>query len=308
MKKRNLMSSMLAGGIALATTSLNAQNNTYNNSADSVNQQPKKDQTTAGQYDSKYKDHERDSQTGDRFGNHNDTDMAGPSLKASTLIGMSVRDESGERLGRVQNLIVNLESHSAPFAIINYGGALGIGGKRVAVPLSDLKWSSDPKQLTIAATKEQFDAASSEPTGGWVSVAGADWMKHIDRFYGQPPSVDASRYERQENTGRFEGREPVRHQNDSVPSAIPAPNQKLTGPADYSTRAGGDQELTTKVNDIVRQQAGDNAGDVKVSIKGGVVTLSGKVGTEAQKQALQSQIKSLPGVDRVEDSDVRTRE
>jgi osmotically-inducible protein OsmY/sporulation protein YlmC with PRC-barrel domain len=56
-------------------------------------------------------------------------------LRASSIIGQTVRTESGERLGKVQDLIINLSSQSAPFAIVEYGGALGVGATKVAVPL-----------------------------------------------------------------------------------------------------------------------------------------------------------------------------
>ena len=115
------------------------------------------------------------------------TSVAGPSsFKVTTIIGLSVRNESGDLLGKVDNLIVSVDTHSMPFAIVEYGGALGIGGTRVAVPMANLKWSSEPKQLTLTATKEQFQAASSAPTGGWLAVADEDWTKSVDRFYGQP--------------------------------------------------------------------------------------------------------------------------
>lgn len=154
----------------------------------------------------------------------------GSDLKATSIIGQTVYSDTGERLGRVQDLIVSLQSHSVPFAIVGYGGTLGIGETRVAVPLTEIKWSGESHQLTMAATKEQFEVASPTPTGQWMAKAGENWIKNVDRFYGQPGQAGASRFERQENTGAMENREPVRNPleqlNSSTNSTNLPPEQK----------------------------------------------------------------------------------
>ena len=222
----------------------------------------------------------------------------GTCLKASSLIGMAVRDQSDERLGKVNDLVVNLSSQAAPFAIIEYGGALGIGVTRVAVPLTELKWSSEPKQLTFAGTKEQFQSASVAPTGGWTAVAGEDWAKNIDRFYGQPVTYQ-SRFERQESTGMEEGREPVRTPADHSKGATHLLNQQPGAPAINNTLFTDDY-VTEKVNGVVRQNMGDRADNIQITIKNGRVTLKGKAASQEQKQTIENQIKAVPGVDQVD--------
>jgi hypothetical protein len=233
------------------------------------------------------------------------TPATGSNVRASTIIGLQVRNDSGERLGKVQDIIVDFQSHSAPFAIVEYGGALGIGATHVAVPLTDLKWSSEPKQLLLSATKDEFQSANPAPTGGWMAISGEDWTKNVDRFYGQPASFDKSRYERQEATGVTQGREPVRNPKppeakgaaellNPTPGAVPEEKILVTKPTD--------EDLMATVNGLVREDVGQDADNIQVSIKDGVVTLKGKVANASQKQALESRIKALPGVTRIEDN------
>jgi hypothetical protein len=230
---------------------------------------------------------------------------AGSNLKASSIIGLQVRNDSGDRLGKVQDIIVNLESHSAPFAIVEFGGTLGIGATHVAVPLTDLKWSSDPKQLLLMATKDEFQSASSAPTGGWMVVSGEEWTRSVDKFYGQPSTTDRSRYERQETTGIIQGREPVRNPTEAKTEAKSA-NELLNPtpgavPEEKNLAKPTDDDLTATVNGLVRQDVGQDADNIQVSIQNGVVTLKGKA-SAAQKEALQTKIKALPGVTRIEDN------
>jgi BON domain len=203
----------------------------------------------------------------------------------------------------VRDLIVNLDTHTAPFAIIEYGGTLGLGETRVAVPLTDLKWSGQAGQFICTATKQQFDSASSTPKGGWMAVLGEDWTKNVDRYYGQPSAMTVSRFERQETTGMNEGREAVRNPSEqkgarSLEDPQPAANLGTTNTLAKPT----DEVLMTKVNSLIKQDLGNQASNIQVTIAKGVVTLNGKVATEAQKTMLEKQVKALPGVDRVQDN------
>ena len=282
MRNRNFIYALVAGGLALATTNLTAQGTeeplpVKSQSQATITQQgqlPKEGTLVGASYST--------------------------CLKASSIIGMAVHDQSGERLGKVDDLVVNLSSQAAPFAIIEYGGALGIGVTRVAVPLTELKWSSEPKQLTFAATKEQFQSASVAPTGGWTAVAGEDWAKNIDRFYGQPVTTEQSRFERQEATGAGEGREPVRTPAEPNKGSTRLLNQPPGLSPGITNTLSTDDYVTEKVNGVVRQNMGDRADNIQVTIKNGRVTLKGKAASQEQRQTIENQIKAVPGVDRVD--------
>jgi len=292
MRKTNLITALVAGGLALVTTNLRAQGTDEAIPITPAQQVPEElpspvpAQTRYPAERLKEKPELR-------------TELATtlPSLRASTIIGLTVRNDSGERLGRVQDLIVSLDARSVPFAIVEYGGTLGIGATRVAVPLSDLKFTPEPKQMTLSTTKDQFQTASPSPTGAWLAVAGEDWMNNVDRFYGQP--AISPPFERQEVTGMNQGREPVRT---PAETDLQQQNKPVANPANPGlTFRPTDQDLMNQINGLVHQQVGDNNG-VQVTIKEGTVTLKGQVADEAQKQTLEKQIKVMPGVDRVQDN------
>lgn len=290
MRNRNLITALVTGGLALTAANLTAQR-----AEEAV---PKPDQPQYTHETQKPKEVQSDNAF-----------TSGENLKASSIIGMHVRNDAGDRLGKVQDIIVNLQSRSAPYAIVEYGGALGIGATRIAVPLSDLRWSSDTKHLFMTATKEEFQSANVAPTGGWMVVSGEDWAKNVDKFYGQPAALDKSRFERQEATDIMKGREPVRNPTEvnTAPTEAKSAEQLLnptpgTVPEQKDLTKPTDEELVTKVNSLVRTDVGQDADNIQVSISGGVVTLKGKVPSAAQKKALENSIKALPGVTRIENN------
>jgi hypothetical protein len=286
MRKRNLIGTLVAGGLALATTNLTAASAEQGFAPKS---QP---------------------QSGDPAQSAKEAApaAAASNLKASQIIGQTVRNDSGERLGKVHDLIVNLEARSTPFAIIEYGGRLGIGATHVAVPMTDLMWSGEPRQLILRATRQEFESASSIPTGGWMAVSGEDWLKVVDRFYGQPSTVSQSRHERQRTFGAVEGREPVpRPAEDKAAAGLldPPPGANLGSPG---AAKPADKDLMGRVKGLIHQEVGDGANDVQATIDHGVVTLKGKVATDAQKKALETEIMALPGVELVQDDQMTVHE
>jgi osmotically-inducible protein OsmY len=289
MKNRSWITALVAGGLALTAANLTAQ------AADDTVPKPDQRQVT------------HENQPPKVTQPYTTTALpVGENMKASTLIGMHIRNDAGDKLGKLQDIIVNLESHSAPFAIVEYGGALGIGVTHIAVPLSSFKYTSEPKQLILSATKEEFQAASATPTGGWMIASGEEWAKNVDKYYGQPASMDRSRFERQEATDVFKGREAVRNPTEVRNPAEKSASELLnptpgTVPEQQNLNRSTDEDLTSRVTGLVRTDAGQDADNIQVSIKDGVVTLNGKA-SASQKQSLESKIRGLPGVTRVENN------
>ena len=214
-------------------------------------------------------------------------------------------------MGKVQDLVVNLQSDSVPCAIIESGGAFGlglIGQNKIAVPMTDLRWSNQSRELTVMATKDQLQAASSQPTGLWAAVQQQGGLAGVNRFYGQPTFFGQSPYERQEMPGYNQGREPVRnpaeqgYRSQSQQGVEVVTGQSQQGAGVVTSSQPGDQQLADRINSLVQQDIPNGSGSVEVVIKNGIVTLRGRVPSQAQKEVLENQIKALPGVDRVQDS------
>ena len=294
MKNKQMMAALLAGGLTLAT-GLKA--------AEPPNQAPPAPESTPPSQP-------QPGQSGQMQFNPN---TQGPRkaasaheqsyLSAAYILGREVRNDMGERLGTVHDLIINLDSDSARFAIIKSGGTLGIGGTRVAVPLKDLQWTGDTKEFIMAATKEQILSASAVPTGAWAFAVNQDWAAKVDRFYGDPGKFDLSLSARPAMTESRDSREFVRDAAQPVPAVLPEdelPNPDMEPKTPPSTPSDG--ELLVQVDQIIGQYAGPATGsDVRPTVEKGVVTLKGKVATATQKSILESRIRGLNEVVRLID-------
>jgi hypothetical protein len=55
-------------------------------------------------------------------------------LGASTLTGDRVRNSAGDDLGKIEEIMIDLASGRVAYAVLSFGGFLGIGDKLFAVP------------------------------------------------------------------------------------------------------------------------------------------------------------------------------
>jgi sporulation protein YlmC with PRC-barrel domain len=74
-------------------------------------------------------------------------------IRASKMIGSTVYDLQNRNIGKVRDLVLDRDGKIAA-VVVDVGTSLGMGGKTVAVQLSDLK--TDNNRLTLDRTKEQL--------------------------------------------------------------------------------------------------------------------------------------------------------
>jgi len=95
--------------------------------------------------------------------------------KASSIVGMKVKNYADETLGSVQDLVVDLKSGKISYAVLGVGGFLGIGEKFIAVPPSAFSVSTDEKTLVLNADKAKIQAAPGFVKTNWPDYQHPDW-------------------------------------------------------------------------------------------------------------------------------------
>ena len=213
--------------------------------------------------------------------NLKDTSTLQSQKSASDIIGKKVTNTQDEDLGKVQDIIVNVENSTAPYAIIAYGGVLGANKTRIAVPLSSVQCSSDGKNLTLSATKEQLQAASKTPTGAWVTVADSEWARKVDAYYGEPAPSDRFPRDTQARDPQARDTETRGFVRDPVPKGA----EVLMTPQDAALC----ERICQNVEDVVH-----------VRVQNGVTHLYGQVDNEEDRRSLEAKIRTVPGVTSVQ--------
>lgn len=80
---------------------------------------------------------------------------------AQDLVGLAVKNPGGEKIGDINNLVLDQSGH-VKAVVIGVGGFLGIGEKNVAVPFTALtinQTNNNKRLVVINATKKQLETA-----------------------------------------------------------------------------------------------------------------------------------------------------
>ncbi|HET6883655.1 MAG TPA: PRC-barrel domain-containing protein [Pirellulales bacterium] len=138
----------------------------------------------AGNTEVKVRTTDRDA---DRKSEHADKDRHFRLHRASEAAGMTVRNDNGDKLGKVEDFVVDLHSGDIRYAALSFGGFLGIGDKLFAVPFDAVRlaYDSDHDDYYIAfnVTKDQLDQAAGFDKDHWPDFGNEKWAASNDAHY-----------------------------------------------------------------------------------------------------------------------------
>jgi sporulation protein YlmC with PRC-barrel domain len=101
-------------------------------------------------------------------------------IRAKTVIGTSIKDATGEKIGQVEDIVLDKLSNNIVFAIVGFGGFLGMGEKYHPIPWSSLKYDESEGGYIVNFSKEQLKAAPADSIDALVAN---NAMAYRDRSY-----------------------------------------------------------------------------------------------------------------------------
>jgi sporulation protein YlmC with PRC-barrel domain len=101
-------------------------------------------------------------------------------IRAKKVLGTNVNDTSGSKIGSIEDVILDKQSNSILFAVVAFGGFLGMNEKYHPIPWSALDYDPDEGAYVVGFTKEQLQAA---PAGSIDELTRDDGMQIRDRTY-----------------------------------------------------------------------------------------------------------------------------
>ncbi len=130
--------------------------------------------------------------TRDNFGMYADRSSGpGPSLMgADTLLGNDVYNKDGESLGDIKEFMIDMASGKVAYAVLSFGGLMGLGDKLFAVPWAAMALDTVNKRFTLNVPKAKLSDAPGFNKDRWPSMADGTWASGVHKFYGTPYGKD----------------------------------------------------------------------------------------------------------------------
>ena len=118
---------------------------------------------------------------------HDTNNPGGKLIAAHKVQGASVYNTALEKLGTVEDIMIDKASGRIAYAILSFGGFLGIGDRYYPLPWERLDYNSELGGYVVDIDRETLEGApsySDTKTAAWDDAA---WGRDVYAHYGMPP-------------------------------------------------------------------------------------------------------------------------
>ncbi len=110
--------------------------------------------------------------------------MTNQLLSSSTIAGDSVKNRQGEELGNIEDLMVDVSSGKVEYAVLSFGGFLGLGDKYFAIPFNQLGVDHKNHCMILNVDKERLKDAPGFDKDNWPNFADPSFRNSVNTYYG----------------------------------------------------------------------------------------------------------------------------
>ena len=172
-------------------------------------------------------------------------------MDAATLIGDKVVNAAGDNLGKIEAIMLDVTSGRIAYAVLSFGGFLGMGSKLFAIPWGALTLDAREHGFILDVSKEKLENAEGFDKDHWPSMADANWAAEIHSYYNITPywEDDEEGHARapfDQRTRRWRAQGLLMRFNPAPPAALmpeapgrPVPEIVLAGRGDAGRKVGG---------------------------------------------------------------------
>jgi sporulation protein YlmC with PRC-barrel domain len=105
-------------------------------------------------------------------------------LSASTLMGFDVENSAGESLGSIEDIMLDLGTGRIAYAVLSFGGFLGMGDKLFAIPWSKLTPTNKEKTFILNVPKEKLEQGRGFDKDNWPDFSDPGYRQQTYDYYG----------------------------------------------------------------------------------------------------------------------------
>ncbi len=112
-------------------------------------------------------------------------------IRAKKVIGTNVKDKAGQKIGEIEDVVLDKQSNNIMFAVVSFGGFLGAGEKFHPIPWSVLDYDESESAYTVPYTKDQLKAAPAGSVSELVREGGVAVREQTYTYYKAPRYWDS---------------------------------------------------------------------------------------------------------------------
>ena len=236
---------------------------------------------------------------------------------ATALLNDRVRNNAGEDVGKVEDIVLDPDTGTIRYAILSFGVVPGMGERLFAIPWTLLGVSPSSDYTVLNIDKGRLEQAPGFNRNNWPDMADLVWQRQIHDYYAVSPPVV------RERTTVYVEKRPERRGMPVLGSILliclflglvwfayvvatrgwEQAKEDITNTvqsAAYAAKESSqDAALTAKVKAALSLSKRVPARDINVESDGDVVTLRGEVPSDQIRGDAESVVRDVPGVSEV---------
>lgn len=106
-------------------------------------------------------------------------------LSSTTIVDTNVQNAEGESMGEIKDLMIDWNKGKVAYAVLSFGGFLGLGDKYFAVPIQafDFDPHSTDKKIVLNQDKEFLKNSPGFDKDHWPTSADHKFTKEVHTYY-----------------------------------------------------------------------------------------------------------------------------
>ncbi len=108
-------------------------------------------------------------------------------ISADKVEGTNVYNGTGDKLGSIDNVMIDKQTGKVAYAMMSFGGFLGLGEKYHPLPWSLLKYDTGKGGYLVNLDKRTLEGAPMYGENDTINWEDQAWGKKVHDYYGVPP-------------------------------------------------------------------------------------------------------------------------
>lgn len=110
--------------------------------------------------------------------------MNSPILSSTSITGTNVTNAKGESLGEIKDLMIDTQTGTVNYAVLSFGGFLGLGDKYFAVPFEAFTVNETTETFVLNVSKDVLENAPGFDKDNWPKSSDHRFWNSLYDVYG----------------------------------------------------------------------------------------------------------------------------
>ena len=108
-------------------------------------------------------------------------------ISADKVEGTDVYNPAGDKLGSINDVMIDKLSGKVAYADMSFGGFMGIGDKHYPLPWSMLKYDTNKGGYVVNLDKQRLEGAPGYNPDEKFDWEDENWARRVHDYWGVPP-------------------------------------------------------------------------------------------------------------------------